>query len=723
MANKRTPKKEIIFPLSFNPKLSKDDIKGIDVYFSHLDNAFKNPRIRNIAVTGAYGVGKSSIIKSFDVQYCHFFKKTPKFLYISLGQYDHTYSESSGDKCTNHLMTMLQQQSQAREKNAIEWRLLLQIYAKFKKKNFPASGFRQIPEHPSMLKAMSFTLFAMAIFLLVLKAPLAQLLRGWDPQTDLLKTFVQWILDWHKLLEASLYGIVLIGAAVLFVWAFRWFGPRIKSSGISLKATNAELNLEESACEDYLDQYTQELVYCLKQVRKKIGRTVVFEDMDRLDKDLCISVFTRLREINYILNTQLGDKKYVRFIFVINDEIANQLIFEKFFDYVLPVIPALNTRSSEVIFRNNLERINANLKMALQKERWIGAAGIIGSWIIQFLDEHTRIRYFCCKVRKALHLGKNSRGTPSSTVKLLNWAGLISYRESEYKPFDCFCELESRGQDSLLHAAAPYLTDYRGQYTILNEYALMFKLYHRNNPGELTYKTVEGMLVFLIYKYLWPEDYQRCIRGEQNVLTGRAVAEAAGNVHTKLLQSFVDSGVLNIRCFYNAGFDENIVNALWRDRLCASSDVAQCEQIREIQADELHHIEILKSLCQVGSTQNYAPSVTVLAETVKCLLRYRRSQERSEHDWFFSGRNITVCLTALSNLSEEDCTLFVAWCRKPGYDYDIFAKCKGRNSIHMLNGKWTYEMAKIFVSGVSKNRRPPGRLCLNDGQEIDLTKI
>ncbi len=145
----------------------------------------------------------------------------------------------------------------------------------------------------------------MAILLLVLKTPLAQLLISWEPQGSLFKAVIQWIWDYHKLLEVGLYGITLVGATLLFACAFQWFSPRIKNSGVSLKATNAELNLEKDACEDYPDQYTQEFVYCLKRVHRKIGSTVVFENMDRLSENVCVSIFTRLREINHILNTDI----------------------------------------------------------------------------------------------------------------------------------------------------------------------------------------------------------------------------------------------------------------------------------------------------------------------------------------------------------------------------------------------------------------------------------
>lgn len=78
-----------IFPLSCNPALDTKSIPGIASYCSYLRMVFKNPRIKNIAITGQHGVGKSSLIKSFDARRGLFKKRKPKFLYVSMGQYHH----------------------------------------------------------------------------------------------------------------------------------------------------------------------------------------------------------------------------------------------------------------------------------------------------------------------------------------------------------------------------------------------------------------------------------------------------------------------------------------------------------------------------------------------------------------------------------------------------------------------------------------------------------
>lgn len=46
----------------------KDDINSIEVYEEALDYALSNSKIKNIAVTGSYGAGKSSIIEHISIK-------------------------------------------------------------------------------------------------------------------------------------------------------------------------------------------------------------------------------------------------------------------------------------------------------------------------------------------------------------------------------------------------------------------------------------------------------------------------------------------------------------------------------------------------------------------------------------------------------------------------------------------------------------------------------
>ena len=72
----------------FRALTSNKDIKIKPVTERALKFAIdKNSEVTNVAITGNYGAGKSSVVESFEFQ-C----TDKKFLHISLGQYDETIS-------------------------------------------------------------------------------------------------------------------------------------------------------------------------------------------------------------------------------------------------------------------------------------------------------------------------------------------------------------------------------------------------------------------------------------------------------------------------------------------------------------------------------------------------------------------------------------------------------------------------------------------------------
>ena len=70
----------------------KDDV-NIDVYEEALNYVFESDDIRNVAISGAYGAGKSSVLASYK-------KKHPnkKYIHISLAHFDSSEKEADDKK-------------------------------------------------------------------------------------------------------------------------------------------------------------------------------------------------------------------------------------------------------------------------------------------------------------------------------------------------------------------------------------------------------------------------------------------------------------------------------------------------------------------------------------------------------------------------------------------------------------------------------------------------
>ena len=82
---------------SYSDLLPIDSIQNNAEYIRALSWAFKNKRIKNIALTGPYGAGKSSIIESF---LKHNWRVRRKALRISMASFEENNSEN-GTQTTN----------------------------------------------------------------------------------------------------------------------------------------------------------------------------------------------------------------------------------------------------------------------------------------------------------------------------------------------------------------------------------------------------------------------------------------------------------------------------------------------------------------------------------------------------------------------------------------------------------------------------------------------
>ena len=361
--------KNIIFPLSPDPTLRSE--KNAIVTLGFLKGALKSKRIHNIAVTGGFGTGKSSLIRSYEKR-----EHMNRFLYVSVGEY------TSSDNMV--------QQEDSTSLRAIERRLLLQIFARFRRADLPQSSFRLIPESwkkCSWLIAILLGSFVFSVLLLIFHQQLGALLvavnsmEGCPEWGARIMTFlVEYKTRFRLLLSA--YGIVFGSIASMFL-CIRIL-PRIRFHEFKVKGTYAEVSLEREAAESYLDHYSMELVYCLEKIAGKIDHVVVFEDLDRLDPDDCLYILTRLREINNLANLRLQKKgQHLRFIYVVNDNFLETVQHDKFFDYILPVIPEMNKRSASVLFAEKIKQIDSSYDVSRVFPRFETVASCLSDYRLQ----------------------------------------------------------------------------------------------------------------------------------------------------------------------------------------------------------------------------------------------------------------------------------------------------------------------------------------------------
>lgn len=309
---------------ALTPVIMKD--ARTEEYFTALDYAFSQNQVRNIAVTGPYGAGKSTVILSY-------LDKRQENDFISVSLADFSLSGKDHEP----------------PKNAeIELSILQQILYKEDKSTLPDSRIDRIQKRDikHILGIFFSSLFiVIPLFLFSLSVMPKKILSyfGADEKT----------LAYVENAFPERLGISIILALISLFFTVRvaskagFFDKKLKLSKIAFLQASADVSAQESS--SLLNNCLDEIVYFFSRSRSKV---VVFEDLDRLGNS---DIFVKLREINQIINNNIINEP-VRFIYACRDDIfLGSDVRTKFFDFILPVVPVLDSRNAYTHLRNKLK--------------------------------------------------------------------------------------------------------------------------------------------------------------------------------------------------------------------------------------------------------------------------------------------------------------------------------------------------------------------------------
>lgn len=303
---------------AFEP-LSPVDVTDdkIAVYESELINALRTPEVRNIAITGGYGAGKSSLIKSF-------VRRHPEYrcAFVSLAAFEGEapLQEQSDDE-------------KSAAQDAIEGTIVQQLLYSVQARNVPGTRLRRIT-YAAKSKVVMVALGAFVAGLSYLR-----LMPAWPRLLPNLSSEIQWI-------PAVVAKLALAAGVIAGIyWIFRVLS-NLRLQEVSFKGVKWDGGSSVSVLHKHVD----ELIHLFEMVPTDI---VFVEDLDRF-KDR--SPFIRLREINFILNSSVGIRHPVRFVYALNDELFGRDDKSKFFDIAIPVVPIINSDNTRDMFVSLLER-------------------------------------------------------------------------------------------------------------------------------------------------------------------------------------------------------------------------------------------------------------------------------------------------------------------------------------------------------------------------------
>lgn len=245
-------------------------------YLRRLEEAVADPRNRNIALTGRYGAGKSSVLDQFQADHA---ESTLRLAISSLtpGKKDDGQEADEGDDTGEDAGNGGEGESTT---NQIQKEIVKQLLYGASEKVGRNSRFRRI----AVLGR--WRAFAQSLGFVVCVGGLLYLL-GWLPDTKWTGNSYD---TWQRVLA---WAIVAALATVLVTVVRVLTAGRFQVAEFS--AGGAALTLDKSP-DSYFDKFLDEIVYYFGRESKDV---VIFEDLDRFEDP---GIFEALRELNLLLN-------------------------------------------------------------------------------------------------------------------------------------------------------------------------------------------------------------------------------------------------------------------------------------------------------------------------------------------------------------------------------------------------------------------------------------
>lgn len=319
-----------------------NDADHSGIYAAALNAAIAKDSVFNIALTGPYGSGKSSVIKSFLESY------PGKALPLSLASFI-PEGEAPGN---------------GPSKQEIERSILQQILYGADANRLPHSRFKQIqtPNKWSALRSLAICIGVFCAWYLFTNLS--------DVTTGAYFKPLEWS-NWFN------YVAFLVGTTC--VWWFV-YGVYVKSFGVSLKSVSLkDIQIAPNAAdqESILNRHLDEIIYFFQSTEYDL---VVIEDLDRFENP---DIFVTLREINGLVNANAGVRRRVRFLYALRDDIFVNTDRTKFFEFIVPIIPIINHSNSVDKVLAHINRIGLgkrlDLRFVREVSRYLDDMRLIGN--------------------------------------------------------------------------------------------------------------------------------------------------------------------------------------------------------------------------------------------------------------------------------------------------------------------------------------------------------
>ena len=291
-----------------------DDIQEGEGFVEALNWAIQQKNIFNIALTGNYGSGKSSIIQTLLKKNNDINERT---ITISLANFNNI--KNSGDSSLNNL----------------EKGILKQLFYKLDSSSIPNSKFKKIRNinfKSDYIQSLFVIIIAVTALYFIFPNLIQPILNNFA--SGIHNFWLSWILG----LIAFAVALALFLAILVYIYDF--YLAKIHINALNIGNNHFQVNTGQN--ETVFDKYLDEIIYFFEQNKKY--EIIIFEDLDRFKN---LEVFIKLRELNRILNNDdcIKNRK-ITFVYAIRDDLFKSVERTKFFDFIIPVIPIINKNNA-----------------------------------------------------------------------------------------------------------------------------------------------------------------------------------------------------------------------------------------------------------------------------------------------------------------------------------------------------------------------------------------
>ena len=240
-------------------RLTPIDNMDLDVYEEAIDYVFSNSDVKNVAISGAYSAGKSSVLASYKKKHGEL-----RFLHISLAHFKSTDQESDAEV----------------KESTLEGKILNQLIHQIPSEKIPQTNFR-VKKTVSSKSIATSTIGAVLFLISILHLLFFSVWKNYIGvlPVSLIKSILMPSTHPYALIVDGIIILVLLSLSVYKLIRIQ----REKNIFRKLNIKGNEIEIFEKSDDSYFDKYLNEVLYLFENADADV---IVFEDMDRFNTNL-----------------------------------------------------------------------------------------------------------------------------------------------------------------------------------------------------------------------------------------------------------------------------------------------------------------------------------------------------------------------------------------------------------------------------------------------------